>query len=74
MRGNVALRCGGLLLRASEETVRGGGNRELGEAGVLPEGDGGRLVWDAEVAAGLGLGGIPFSAMGLYVDGHRREP
>ncbi len=74
VRGNVTLRCGGLLLRASEETVRGGGNRELGEAGVLPEGEGGRLVWDAEVAAGLGLGGIPFSAMGLYVDGHRREP
>lgn len=73
VRGNVTLRCGGLLLRASPETVQMEGNREFGEVGALPEGEDGLLVWDSEVADRLGLGDIPFSEMGLYADGYRRE-
>lgn len=71
VRGNVTLRCNSLLLRSPANTVLEE-NREIAERDILGEGPDGRLLWEKDVAERLGLGGIPFEAIGLYPDGHRQ--
>ena len=67
IRGNVAVRCGALFLRAPQVT-ESRDNRELPQGTEFPEGPDGRLAWSMEQAAKFGLGSIPFADMGMMED------
>jgi hypothetical protein len=73
IRGNVALRCETLFLRAPSGTETAD-NREYAHDAGLPEGTDGRLTWSAAEAERLGVGHIPFDKIGLYQDLWRRHP
>jgi hypothetical protein len=70
IRGNVALRCGPLFLRAPAG-VEALHNREYPQGAEFPEGPDGRLTWSAAEAERLGVDHIPFLKIGLYPDAWR---
>lgn len=72
IRGNAVVRCGRFLLRPPAR-LEVADNRVEPEFGGFSEGADGRLVWDAEVADRLGIGSIPFMAIGLHEDGYRER-
>jgi hypothetical protein len=67
VRDNAVVRCKELFLRAPG-TVRAENNRVLDEQDVFLETPDGRLDWRDQDAAALGVGEIPFEAMGLRED------
>lgn len=71
VRSNVTLRCPTFLLRAPKGTEVAG-NREHPEGRELKEGADGRLIWSDAEAERLGVAGIPFREIGLYVDAWRK--
>jgi hypothetical protein len=70
IRGNVALRCETMFLRAPAGT-EATDNREHPRGTGLKEGPDGRLIWSETEAARLGVGDIPFAKIGLYGDAWR---
>ena len=72
IRGNVALRCDTLFLRAPAGT-KATDNREHPQGAGLPEGPDGRLIWSQAEAEKLGVGHIPYAKIGLYQDAWRAD-